>query len=119
MHQVDGGHSPEEELLWYFAFGSNMDPDVLSNRRNVHPKQSQPCKVVGYVLTFSHRGMPYMEPGFGTIEPLSWHPQPPTLVLGSQLHSQQTATAQAGKATMFSTPSKAVAEQLAQATKQQ
>lgn len=107
----------ENGLLWYFSFGSNMDPDVLTKRRNVHPKQSHPCQVVGYVLTFSHLGLPYMEPGMGTIEPLQWHPQPPTLIVVS--HRQKAATAEAGKATMFSTPSKPVAQQLAIATKKQ
>ena len=90
---------------------------MLGKRRFVYPKQSHPCKVLGYVLTFSHLGMPYMEPGFGTIEPLEWDPQPPTLIVGSNAH--QNGTAQAGKATMFSTPSKPVAEKLALATSRQ
>ncbi|DBA92029.1 TPA: hypothetical protein ACH3X2_003910 [Trebouxia sp. C0005] len=108
----------ETGLLWYFSFGSNMDPDVLTKRRNVHPKQSHPCQVVGYVLTFSHLGLPYLEPGMGTIEPLQWRPQPPTLIVASH-RQQKAATAEAGKATMFSTPSKPVAQQLAIATKKQ
>lgn len=115
---IKGGGPTEDGLLWYFAFGANMDPDVLSKRRNVYPKESQPCKVVGYVLTFSHIGLPYMEPGFGTIEPLQWQPPPPTLILGSDIQ-QKAPQAQAGKATMYSTPSKPVAEQLAVATKKQ
>jgi len=113
-----GDVAAEKGLLWYFSFGSNMDPDVLTKRRNVRPKQSHPCQVVGYVLTFSHLGLPYMEPGMGTIEPLQWHPQPPTLIVASH-RQQKAATAEAGKATMFSTPSKPVAQQLAIATKKQ
>ena len=106
-------HSSEADLLWYFAFGSNMDPDVLGRVRHVHPRQSQPCKVEGYVLTFAYRGLPYLEPGFGTIEKiesLKGSPVPPTLTL--QTHTQHSGTAQAGKATMYSTPTKSVADQL-------
>ena len=103
-------HSSNADLLWYFAFGSNMDPDVLGRVRHVHPRQSQPCKVEGYVLTFAHRGLPYLEPGFGTIEPLNQNPVPPTLTLQTQ--ARHSGTAQEGKATMYSTPSKAVADQL-------
>lgn len=102
--------SSDADLLWYFAFGSNMDPDVLGRVRHVHPRQSHPCKVAGYVLTFAHQGLPYLEPGFGTIEPLHQEPVPPTLTL--QTHAQHSGTAQEGKATMYSTPSKAVADQL-------
>lgn len=103
-------HSSEADLLWYFAFGSNMDPDVLGRVRHVHPRQSQPCKVEGYVLTFAHRGLPYLEPGFGTIEPLEQDPVPPTLII--QTSAQHSGAAQDGKITMYSTPSKSAAEQL-------
>ena len=86
-----------------------MDSDVLGRVRHVHPTQSQPCKVSGYVLTFAHRGLPYQEPGFGTIEPLKWNPVPPTLAVQPPARN---GAAQADKVTMYSTPSKAVAEQL-------
>ena len=102
--------SSETDLLWYFAFGSNMDADILGRVRQVHPRQSHPCKVEGYVLTFAHRGLPYLEPGFGTIEPLSGHPVPPTLTL--QTDTKHHGAAQEGKATMYSTPSMSVANQL-------
>ena len=87
-----------------------MDPDVLGRVRHVHPRQSQPCKVEGYVLTFAHRGLPYLEPGFGTIEPLEQDPVPPTLII--QTSAQHSGAAQDGKITMYSTPSKSAAEQL-------
>ena len=88
-----------------------MDADVLGRVRQVHPGQSHPCKVEGYVLTFAHRGLPYLEPGFGTIEPLSGHPVPPTLTL--QTHAKHRGAAQEGKATMYSTPAMSVANQVA------
>ena len=91
----------DTELVWYFAFGSNMSPDTLGKVRKVFPVQSKACKVLGYTLTFSHTGLPYIEPGFGTIEPLSWHPVPPTLRIASSSHDKAAATP--GKATMYST----------------
>lgn len=108
--QLSADHSSEADLLWYFAFGSNVDPDVLGRVRRVHPRQSQPCKLEGYMLTFASRGFPYMEPGFGAIEPLTWNPLPPTLTV--QGRAQHSNTAEVGKATMYSTPSKSVADQL-------
>ncbi|KAL3148968.1 hypothetical protein ABBQ32_001824 [Trebouxia sp. C0010 RCD-2024] len=108
--QVSADDGSEADLLWYFAFGSNMDPDVLGRVRQVHPRQSQPCKVEGYVLTFASQGFPYIEPGFGAIQPLTWNPVPPTLTV--EAHSEPSNTAEVGKATMYSTPSKAVADQL-------
>lgn len=108
--QISADHGSEADLLWYFAFGSNMDPDVLGRVRQVHPRQSQPCKVEGYVLTFASRGFPYIEPGFGAIEPLTLNPVPPTLTIEG--HSDPSSTVEVGKATMYSTPSKAVADQL-------
>ena len=87
-----------------------MNPDTLGRVRQVHPRQSQPCKVEGYVLTFASRGFPYIEPGFGAIEPLTWNPVPPTLTVEAQC--KLSSTAEVGKATMYSTPSKTVADQL-------
>ncbi|KAG1657484.1 hypothetical protein FOA52_001399 [Chlamydomonas sp. UWO 241] len=52
----------------YFAYGSNMAPSVLTGRRGVTPKMSLPGSIAGYVLSFRLRGLPYVEPGFGTIE---------------------------------------------------
>ena len=100
----------DTELVWYFAFGSNMSPDTLGKVRKVFPVQSKACKVLGYTLTFSHTGLPYIEPGFGTIEPLSWHPVPPTLRIASSSPDQSAATS--GKATMYSTPDAPVASAL-------
>lgn len=101
-------HSKDDQkLVWYFAFGSNMDPDTLGKIRKVYPTQSKACKVLGYTLTFAHSGLPYIEPGFGTIEPLSLHPTPPTLT-----SHQDASAAASGKATMYSAPSAAVTSAL-------
>eukprot|EP00878_Enallax_costatus_P023350 GHUV01024830.1.p1 GENE.GHUV01024830.1~~GHUV01024830.1.p1 ORF type:complete len:165 (-),score=21.19 GHUV01024830.1:290-784(-) len=71
--------SPNE--VWYFAYGSNMNPGTLTGRRMVRPQQSLPCKLPDHMLSFSVLGFPYAEPGFATIVPLAeqqhqQHPPP-------------------------------------------
>ncbi|KAJ1953130.1 hypothetical protein GGI12_006080, partial [Dipsacomyces acuminosporus] len=51
-------------------YGSNMSSKVLSGRRQVFPKRSCPVVVPGYQLTYDMAGLPYVEPGFGTIQPV-------------------------------------------------
>ncbi|KAJ2896578.1 hypothetical protein IWW38_001979 [Coemansia aciculifera] len=46
-----------------------MSSKVLSGRRQVFPLESHPVVVPGYQLTFDMAGLPYWEPGFGTIKP--------------------------------------------------
>ncbi|KAJ1860962.1 hypothetical protein LPJ78_005601 [Coemansia sp. RSA 989] len=48
-----------------------MSSKVLSERRNVYPVKAQPVVVPGYELTFDMAGLPYWEPGFGTIQPVA------------------------------------------------
>ncbi|KAJ2451272.1 hypothetical protein EV183_003726 [Coemansia sp. RSA 2336] len=60
--------SSDPKLVWYLGYGSNMSSKVLSGRRNVHPVKAQPVIVPGYELTFDMAGLPYWEPGFGTIQ---------------------------------------------------
>ncbi|KAJ1789820.1 hypothetical protein LPJ59_005272 [Coemansia sp. RSA 2399] len=59
-----------EETLWYLGYGANMSSKVLSGRRQVFPKESCPVVVQGYQLTFDMAGLPYWEPGFGTLSPV-------------------------------------------------
>ncbi|KAJ2617580.1 hypothetical protein EV177_000495 [Coemansia sp. RSA 1804] len=63
--------SKDEEMLWYLGYGSNMSSKVLSGRRQVFPKESCPVVVEGYQLTFDMAGLPYWEPGFGTLQPVN------------------------------------------------
>lgn len=53
--------------IWYLAYGSNMNPLVLSKRRKIFPTESLPCYVPGYVLNFDCKGIPYFEPSFASI----------------------------------------------------
>ncbi|GLC43160.1 hypothetical protein PLESTB_000856700 [Pleodorina starrii] len=54
--------------VWYFAYGSNMNPNTLKGRRQVNPLESRPAVLHGWKLSFRMLGLPYIEPGFGTIE---------------------------------------------------
>ncbi len=60
------GRKPSDVL--YFAYGSNMEPEVFEKRRGIKPMLSVPGVVDGYVLSFRLLGIPYLEPGFATIE---------------------------------------------------
>ena len=44
------------QKLWYFSFGSNMDPECLTQHRGVRPTASHACSVEGYTLAFTYRG---------------------------------------------------------------
>jgi cation transport regulator ChaC len=45
---ADGG----DELIWYFAYGSNLDPATFTGRRRMRPRESCVALVRGYRLVF-------------------------------------------------------------------
>lgn len=51
----------------YFAFGANMATRVLVKRRGIVPTRSEAALLRGYVLRFTQRGLPLVEPAFGDI----------------------------------------------------
>jgi len=55
------------KTIAYLAFGSNLDPKVLTGRRKVHPIESHPVIVPGYWLSFDIGGIPFVEPCFASI----------------------------------------------------
>eukprot|EP00457_Paulinella_chromatophora_P010228 gb/GEZN01010322.1/.p1 GENE.gb/GEZN01010322.1/~~gb/GEZN01010322.1/.p1 ORF type:complete len:294 (+),score=28.60 gb/GEZN01010322.1/:130-1011(+) len=62
-----------EDHVWYFSFGSNMNPKVFgpagrSSRRILY-KEATPCRVVGWELRFNLMALPFVEPGMGNIVP--------------------------------------------------
>ncbi|KAJ3077337.1 hypothetical protein HK102_005254 [Quaeritorhiza haematococci] len=67
----NGHHVPntndDNEYVWYLAYGSNMNPNTLSNRRKVFPKVSKGCTVPGWYLNFDVLALPYFEPSFASI----------------------------------------------------
>lgn len=56
-----------DDTLWYFAYGANMSRRVL-DRRGLSPLSSEPARLDGYRLRFSHRGVLPIEPAFANIE---------------------------------------------------
>ncbi|KAJ1899416.1 hypothetical protein LPJ66_002120 [Kickxella alabastrina] len=68
-HTGDGNDT--SGMVWYLGYGANMSSKVLSGRRQVFPVESHPVVVPGYQLTFDMVGLPYWEPGFGTIVPVN------------------------------------------------
>lgn len=55
-----------EELVWYFSYGSNMNPSVFEERRKIKCRDFKVCKVPGYVLTYTQGMVPYLEPAYCT-----------------------------------------------------
>ena len=39
-------------VLWYFAYGSNLDPAVFEGRRRMHPTDACPARLDGWRLVF-------------------------------------------------------------------
>ncbi|KAL6047760.1 GGACT domain-containing protein [Balamuthia mandrillaris] len=58
----------EEEEIWYFAYGSNLNPKVL-RRRGLCPKETRCGYLRGWKLSFMHMGFPLREPAFATVLP--------------------------------------------------
>ncbi|KAF9919398.1 hypothetical protein BX616_000009 [Lobosporangium transversale] len=56
-----------EKTVWYLAYGSNMEPKVLTGRRKIKPIESVPVIVPGYWLSFDIGGIPFVEPCFASI----------------------------------------------------
>lgn len=56
------------EVASYFAYGANMSRAVLA-RRGVAPLSSEPARLDGWRLRFSHPGLLPIEPAFANLEP--------------------------------------------------
>jgi len=57
----------ESDKVWYFAFGSNMNPKILSGRRKIYPTKSLPCYLPGWYLNFNTTAIPFLEPSFASV----------------------------------------------------
>ncbi len=55
----------------YFAFGSNMASSTMTNLRNIEPISSTAAILPHHALRFNVPGMPYLEPAYASVEPLS------------------------------------------------
>ena len=59
----------DSHSIWYFGYGSNLNNTTFLDRRGIRPlKQIRLC-VPAWRLTFEVAGIPYSEPGFGSIRP--------------------------------------------------
>lgn len=54
--------------VWNFAYGGNMNPRVLSERRRITPLESVAGRLEDYRLSFTARGFPWIEPAFANVE---------------------------------------------------
>ncbi|KAF9429029.1 hypothetical protein BGZ76_001950 [Entomortierella beljakovae] len=57
----------EPETIWYLAYGSNMDPKILTGWRKIQPIESKLVVVPGYWLSFDFNGVPFVEPCFASV----------------------------------------------------
>lgn len=46
------------DLIWYFAYGSNMDEGTFVGRRRIKPLDSRAGRIAGYRLRFNLEGRP-------------------------------------------------------------
>ena len=58
----------DRDGIWNFAYGGNMNPSVLSERRRISPLESVAGRLKDYRLAFNTRGFPWIEPVFANVE---------------------------------------------------
>ncbi|MCJ1380196.1 hypothetical protein MMC17_003299 [Xylographa soralifera] len=58
-----------EDLLWYFAYGSNMSSAKFTGSRGIVPRAAARVRVPGWVLALNIPGLPYSEPTFTSVVP--------------------------------------------------
>lgn len=63
--------APEEgmEVVWNFAFGSNLHPHKRSSRTSSRFLSTEPAVLKGWRLSFDLPAVPYIEPAMASIEP--------------------------------------------------
>lgn len=66
------------EIGWYFAYGANMSPAVLTGQRQVQPIRQVRATLPNYHLCFDVPGIPYSEPALaGLCRRETWPPGTP------------------------------------------
>jgi hypothetical protein len=58
----------EENYIYYFAFGSNLEPGVFVTRRKMNPVEIICGVLPKWQLIFDYAGLPGIEPCFGNIK---------------------------------------------------
>jgi hypothetical protein len=62
------GMQNEENYIYYFAFGSNLEPGVFITRRMMNPVEVIRGVLPKWQLIFDYAGLPGIEPCFGNIK---------------------------------------------------
>jgi hypothetical protein len=57
------------ERVWYFAYGSNMQPATFSGRRGIVPQQAVPARLAGWQLVFDKPAILPMGQGMANVVP--------------------------------------------------
>jgi hypothetical protein len=57
----------KSELVWYFAYGSNMSTEKFTGGRGIKPISSARVYIPNYILAMEVPGMPYSEPSYASI----------------------------------------------------
>ncbi|PGH15376.1 hypothetical protein AJ80_05560 [Polytolypa hystricis UAMH7299] len=65
------GDEDGENNIWYLGYGSNMNSETFRSHRGIAPLKEMPVRVPGWVLTFDIYGVPYQEPAFSSITPVT------------------------------------------------
>jgi gliotoxin/aspirochlorine biosynthesis gamma-glutamylcyclotransferase len=63
--------SPRDNV-WYLAYGSNLASSKFTHDRGIVPLDSIVVTVPGYTLSMDSAGVPYREPSFANIRPISY-----------------------------------------------
>jgi hypothetical protein len=72
---LQASHQSYAQSVWrqksvsYFAYGSNINPAVLEDLRDIKPLASLPGLVRGYRLAFNLIGLPLVSPASASAEP--------------------------------------------------
>lgn len=74
QHTVQYAKS-NEHFTWYFAYGANMNADVLEKRRHVQPLEKIGARLPNYKLDFAHKGVAFKEPVFASVTPMKENEQ--------------------------------------------
>lgn len=69
METKDTEAGPLGDLVWYFAYGSNMSSQKFSEDRGIKPFKEARMRLPGWKLAFNIPGLPYSEPSFASIVP--------------------------------------------------
>ncbi|PKY04649.1 hypothetical protein P168DRAFT_326463 [Aspergillus campestris IBT 28561] len=57
--------------IWYFAYGSNLARSIFTGTRKIIPLATKSVSIPGWTLVFDIGGLPYIEPAFASIQPVS------------------------------------------------